>query len=202
MNGWLQNLLYTAQRSDFSSPGEVNALLVQWGAVLGASLAAAVWDLRCRRIPNLITLPVLFLGVAFNAWAGGFSGAVLSLGGAAVATLPFVVLYLYAGGGAGDAKLMAAVGAWLCLAQSVIVLMAVVLMGAILGLAQAAWQRQFVAVTARITDIVRTWFGMLSIGHRPVMAPVGGAQSLQMPYGVSIFTGVALAAIGALLWNV
>lgn len=202
MNGWLNDLLNTAQRSDLSSPGEFNALLVQWGAVLGASLAAAVWDLRCRRIPNLLTLPVFVLGLAFNTWVNGFSGAALSLGGAAVATLPFVVLYLYAGGGAGDAKLMAAVGAWLCLAQSVVVLIAVVVMGAILGLAQAAWQRQFTTVTARVADLARTGLGMLSAGHRPMMSPVGGAQSLQMPYGVSIFTGVALAAIGALLWNV
>jgi len=202
MNGWLHQILDTAQRSDLSSPGEVNTLLVQWGAVLGASLAAAVWDLRCRRIPNLLTLPLLVGGLVFNCWTGGFSGAALSLGGAAIATLPFVLLYLYAGGGAGDAKLMAAVGAWLCLAQSLFVLLAVVAMGAILGLAQAAWQRQFGAVTARLIDIARTCFGMLSIGHRPRLAPVGDAQSLQMPYGVSIFTGVALAAIGSLLWNV
>lgn len=202
MNGWLQNLIDTAQRSELSSPGEFNALLVQWGAVLGASLAAAVWDLRCRRIPNWLTLPLLVGGIAFNTWAQGFSGAALSLGGAAVATLPFVLLYLYAGGGAGDAKLMAAVGAWLCLAQSLVVLLAVVIMGAILGLAQAAWQRQFAAVTARVMDLGQTWFGMLSVGRRPTLSPIGDAQSLQMPYGVSIFTGVALAAIGSLLWNV
>lgn len=199
MNGWLQNLIDTAE---LSSPGEFNTLLVQWGAVLGASLAAAVWDLRCRRIPNLLTLPFLVGGLAFNIWAQGFSGAALSLGGAAVATLPFVLLYLYAGGGAGDAKLMAAVGAWLCLAQSVVVLLAVVVMGAILGLAQAAWQRQFATVTARVGNIARSSFGMLSMGQRPMLSPIGDAQSLQMPYGVSIFTGVALAAIGSLLWNV
>jgi Flp pilus assembly protein protease CpaA len=202
MNGWLHNLIDAAQRTDLSSPGELNTLLVQWGAVLGASLAAAVWDLRCRRIPNALTLPLFVAGIAFNTWAQGFSGAALSLGGAAIATLPFVLLYLYAGGGAGDAKLMAAVGAWLCLAQSVVVLLAVVAMGAVLGLAQAAWQRQFAAVTARVGNLVRSAFGMWSVGQRPMWSPVGDTQGLQMPYGVSIFTGVALAAIGSLLWNV
>ncbi len=202
MYGWLQNIIDTAQASDLSSPGEANALLVQWGAVLGASLTAAVWDLRCRRIPNWLTLPLFALGLGFNAWADGFSGAALSLGGAAIATLPFVMLYLYAGGGAGDAKLMAAVGAWLCLAQSLVVLLAVVVMGAILGLAQAAWQKQFAKVTARVMDVTRASLGMLQLGQRPMFAPAGDVQSLQMPYGVSIFTGVALAALGALFWNV
>ena len=78
MSGWLPNLLQAAQPGEFSL-GEGSSLYVQWGAVLGASLAAAVWDLRQRRIPNALTLPMLGAGLVYSAWVGGLSGAAGSL---------------------------------------------------------------------------------------------------------------------------
>jgi prepilin peptidase CpaA len=176
-------------------------LLIQWGAVLGASLVAAAWDLRSRRIPNLLTLPLFVAGLAWNISVGGLGGAASSLSGAVVAALPFVLLYFYAGGGAGDAKLMGAVGAWLGLAQGVAALLMVVLAGAAFGLAQAAWQKKFKYTTGRMSQLAQVWFASIAMGQRPVLAPLGDVAPLQMPYGVSIFSGVALAALGVMLWN-
>ena len=200
MFGWLPNLLDAAQRGGHS-PVESNALLIQWGAVLGASLVAAGWDLRSRRIPNLLTLPLFFTGVAWNVAFAGLGGAASSLGGALIAALPFVLLYVYVGGGAGDAKLMGAVGAWLGLAQGVAVLLLVVIAGAVLGLAQAAWQKKFRYTTGRMGQLAQVWLGSIAVGQRPVVAPLDNTAPLQMPYGVSIFSGVALAALGVMLWN-
>jgi prepilin peptidase CpaA len=199
VHGSLPNLLHFLPRSEFPL-GESSTLLVQWGAVLGASLTAAVWDLRSRRIPNALTLPLFIAGVAFNAWVGGITAASLSMGGAAVAALPFVILFLYAGGGAGDAKLMGAIGAWLGLAQGVAVLLAVVIAGAVLGLAQAAFHKKFKHVTERMRGLTHLWFASITSGQRPVIAPLENTQALQMPYGVSIFTGVIVAA-GVVLCN-
>lgn len=201
MLGWLPNLLQAAQRVA-PSLGEGNTLLVQWGVVLGASLAAAVWDLRVRRIPNGLTLPLLVSGLAWNTWVGGLAGLASGVGGCVIAALPFVVLYLYAGGGAGDAKLMMGVGAWLGALQGVGVLLAVVTAGAVLGLTQAALAKRFREVTGRVAQVARVWFGWISFGHvPPVTGPINETHSLQMPYGVSIFGGVLIAAIGTLLWN-
>src|SRR6056297_2650346 len=96
--------------------------LIQWATVLGASLAAAGWDIRCRRIPNFLTGPVLLAGLIWAAASAGWAGLGDSLAAAALLGLPYVVLFLQCGGGAGDAKLMMALGAWLGLVNGVVVL--------------------------------------------------------------------------------
>jgi len=201
MFGWFPNLLQAVQRD--ASQADAYALLVQWGAVLGASLAAAAWDLRVRRIPNALTVPLFFTGLVWCVWTAGLAGLGSSLMGCIVAGLPFVILYAYAGGGAGDAKLMGAVGAWLGVTQAVAALLAVVLVGAALGLAQAACRGRLRDVSRRMGFVWRTWMAHFSIGKLPprLEEPASTRSALQMPYGVSIFCGLFVAAMGALLWQ-
>src|SRR5438094_3710309 len=86
-------------------------------AVLGLAVLLAVWagwlDWRSRRIPNWLTVPALLLGVALNTIVWRLPGTRAGLQGAGLALallLPFVVLR---GLGAGDWKLMGALGAFL-----------------------------------------------------------------------------------------
>ena len=75
-------------------------------------LAAAVFDVRYRRIPNWLTVSGLVLGLAMNSLIGApEAGFVFSLIGFLVAFGIYVVLYAVRAMGAGDVKLMAAVGA-------------------------------------------------------------------------------------------
>src|SRR5450759_1730371 len=75
-------------------------------------LAAAVFDVLYRRIPNWLTVSGVLLGIAMNTVIGPpDAGLVFSLLGLAVAFGIFVALYALHAMGAGDVKLMAAVGA-------------------------------------------------------------------------------------------
>ena len=84
-------------------------------AALAAIAVASVacWtDLRTRRIPNVLTFGAAGAGLAFHAFFSG-SGPLTALAGWLTGVLIFSPLFLLRGMGAGDLKLLGALGAWL-----------------------------------------------------------------------------------------
>ena len=86
--------------------------------LLAVLLVAAVYDVRYRRIPNWVTVTGVALGVALNAFLRApadawfsLAGVWFSLRGLGLAFGVYLVLYVIRAMGAGDVKLMAAVGA-------------------------------------------------------------------------------------------
>jgi prepilin peptidase CpaA len=116
-------------------------LAVSTGAV---SLACwAGWlDWRSRRIPNWLTIPGLVLGLAANALGLGWPGAKAALEGAGIAfgvLLPFVMAR---GLGAGDWKLMGALGAFLGPPRTVVVLLGTVFIAGIMAVVELVRKRR------------------------------------------------------------
>jgi prepilin peptidase CpaA len=178
--------------------------LLQWGAVIGASLAGAAFDVRSQRIPNKLTFPVLVAGLLWALLAGSWLGLVDALAGCVVLGAPFVLLWLFAGGGAGDAKLMGALGAWLGMGNGVVTLVAVVLAGALWGIAFAVRSGTFRDVLARMQAVVTGLLLPLPVRDRfrMAVAPVPNHDEMVfMPYGIAIFSGVCVAALGVHLWS-
>lgn len=87
-------------------------------AVLAAAvsvyvLAAAITDARLHRIPNYLTVPAALLGLVYHIAAPEGMGVLASLAGFGVGFLLLLLPALLGGGGMGDVKLLAALGAWL-----------------------------------------------------------------------------------------
>lgn len=78
-----------------------------------ACLAAAVVDVRSRRIPNLITFPAMAALLAVHGIFSGASGLGDAALGLAGGFIIFLIPHLFKVLGAGDVKLMAMVGAGL-----------------------------------------------------------------------------------------
>jgi len=79
---------------------------------LAAVLVTAVWsDLRSSRIPNWLTFTAMGIALLGHVWLGGLQGALFSLAGLGAGLGLFVIPYVSKGIGAGDVKLMAAIGA-------------------------------------------------------------------------------------------
>jgi len=80
---------------------------------LGLAAAACVCDLRTRRIPQVLTLGGAAAGLVFHLLNGGWSAGAASIAGWAVGIAIFFVPFALGGLGAGDVKLLGALGAWL-----------------------------------------------------------------------------------------
>jgi prepilin peptidase CpaA len=79
--------------------------------LLSVVLAAAVYDVRYRRIPNWISVGGIAVGVLANSLTHGIPGLLFALAGFAMGFGLYLVLYLLHAMGAGDVKLMGAIGA-------------------------------------------------------------------------------------------
>jgi prepilin peptidase CpaA len=82
--------------------------------LLGILVAiAAVFDIRYRRIPNWLVLAGIIVGLAWNVYSSDhwLSGLLRALGGLGLGFILYFPLYLIRARGAGDVKLLAAVGA-------------------------------------------------------------------------------------------
>lgn len=82
-------------------------------AALLLVLLASGFDLRTRRIPNALTFGAALLAMCVHTAFNGVGGFFMALGGWAAGLAIFFPLYLLRGLGAGDVKLLGAVGAWL-----------------------------------------------------------------------------------------
>src|SRR5579864_2426128 len=74
---------------------------------------SAVTDFWKFKVYNLLTIPLLFSGLIYHGVVGGSDEFTRSLAGALFGLGIMIVPYVMGGMGAGDVKLMTAVGAWL-----------------------------------------------------------------------------------------
>ena len=81
--------------------------------VLVVSLAGCITDLRSRRIPNVLTFGSALAALLFHTMTGGLTGAGTAAAGWLLGGAVFFLPFYLGGMGAGDVKLMAALGAWL-----------------------------------------------------------------------------------------
>ncbi len=94
---------------------------------------ACLSDLRTRRIPNVLTITAAAAAIVFHLAIGGWSAAGWSVAGLFLGALLFFPMFALRGMGAGDVKLLAAIGAWLGPGQVAIVALAASIAGGVIA---------------------------------------------------------------------
>jgi prepilin peptidase CpaA len=155
--------------------------------VTGAAVAAAI-DLRTGRIPNPLTAIVAAAGLGLA--AAGLTGQ--SMGGALIgAAVGFALMlpgHLLGGTGAGDVKLLAALGTWLGPGGVLMAFLYSAIAGGVLAIAHAARRRRLGTTLSRTA--------------RLVAAPASTKQDIDATAAASRFAygpAIAVGAIAALL---
>jgi prepilin peptidase CpaA len=187
------------------APGEsgTSALTLAWCVVLVVATIAAISDVRTGRIPNVLTMPVFLAGLMWSAYAGGVPGLFTALASALLLALPCFFLFLFAGGGAGDVKLLGALGAWLSFHDAVLVLVCVAAAGVICGVIGTLIHRRSGILAANIYRMIGSFaFALTSRRFRDAADMMPTEKQMQpMPYGIAIALGIWVAAGGRWLWN-
>ena len=98
---------------------------------------AYVIDARGLRVPNWITFPLAFTGIAFHCSMSGWDGLAYAMLGLAAGLGTLLPLYMIGGMGAGDVKLMAGAGAWVGMSLIISSFIAIAIVGGIMGVVMA-----------------------------------------------------------------
>jgi prepilin peptidase CpaA len=152
--------------------------------------AAAGWlDWRSRRIPNWLTVPGLVVGIAANSWATGWSGVKTSLLGALLGLgllLPFVLLRSL---GAGDWKLVGALGAFLGPGPLTTVLLGAVFVAGAMAIGLIVYKGRSHQALRNMGAMIGALF---SFKLPPHQVSLDNPDALKVPFGVAVALTVIL----------
>jgi len=160
------------------------------------ALAAAAWDLLRGRIPNQLTYGAIILGLAVRAYVGGWRGTLDGFLGGLLGGGIFLIFFLVRGMGAGDVKLMTAVGCLAGVQQLLVIMLVSALAGGVLALGYMFFHRRGARTVRNLGALLRYH---LAFGLRPhPEISLQNPEVIRIPYAVAIAAGT-LYAFGAML---
>jgi prepilin peptidase CpaA len=154
-------------------------------------VTASGTDLRSSRIPNWLTFTAMGVALLVHAWLGGLPGALFSLAGLGTGLGLFVLIYMSGSIGAGDVKLMAAVGAFVGPYGALLSGLLAILVGGLYALGAMCYQWGFAATGRKLTSAA---YEALVTGGKV------WAHELRLPfrlrYGLAVAGGTLLFQLG------
>jgi prepilin peptidase CpaA len=162
-------------------------------------LIAATTDLRSRRIPNWLTLSGAGAGLLLNWKLSGLSGLANSSGGLLLGFAAYFVLYWLHAMGAGDVKLMAAVGAIVGPRNWIAVFIATAVAGGVLALALMIWKGRVRETLWNTFFIAQELASFRPPHERRQNLDVNDPRALNMPHGVAIAAGTVACLLLAVI---
>jgi prepilin peptidase CpaA len=169
---------------------EVN--FVRFAAILIA-VVACVWDLRSRRIPNVLTLGAAAAGLVYHVATGGFDALGQSALGWLVGVLMFIVPFALRGLGGGDVKLVAALGAWIGPSNAIWLGLYTAIAGGLMGVAVSISYGYFGTAFRNIRLLLCHW-RVAGLKAVPDIS-LDGSSAPKLAYAVPILVGMV-----ATLW--
>jgi prepilin peptidase CpaA len=170
-----------------------------WIFAVVVTILAGWVDFRTHKIPNWLTVPALFLGLTLRTVVSGWPGAKASLQGAGLALVLLLPLVLMRGLGAGDWKLMGAIGAFVGPVMFLFVLLGSVLVSGLMAMVEMMRTRRLKETFHNLYVLVH---GFLSFGLRPnPEISLDNPALLKLPFGVAVAIAT-LACFLAARWGV
>jgi len=155
-----------------------------WILTLALTILAALLDWRSRRIPNWLTVPGLLSGVVVHALIAGWPGALFALKGAGLALILLLPLVALRALGAGDWKLMGAVGAFVGWQMFLFVLLGSIFASGIMAIVQVYRTGRVMETLKNMVTLVRGFF-TFGLKKNPQIS-LDNPRLLKLPFGVAV----------------
>jgi prepilin peptidase CpaA len=169
---------------------------VALGMAVVLALLAGWTDWRSRRIPNWLTVPGFFVGLAVNTAVGGWLGLKIALLGAGLGLLVLLPFVLVRSLGAGDWKLAGALGAFVGPGALLDLLMVSIFIAGVMALGLVIYKRR---LRQTFRNIGRLLASMATFRMPSAEVSLDNPQSLKVPYGVAL--AVATVLYGIVNWK-
>jgi prepilin peptidase CpaA len=173
----------------------MKAQVTIWLFTIGVTLLAGWVDFRTRKIPNWLTVPAFFAGLALRTTLGGWPGLKASLEGTGLALILLLPLVLMRALGAGDWKLMGAVGAFLGPVLFLFVLLGSIFVSGLMAIVEMMRTRRVKETFHNLFVLVQ---GFFSFGLRanPEIS-LDNPKLLKLPFGVAVAISTLLCFLAA-----
>lgn len=157
---------------------------------LAVAIVAAAWDLRTRRIPNVLTFGAALVAIVLHGYMTGWREAGLSIAGFAVGIALFFPFFAIGGLGAGDVKLLGAVGACVGPLAAVWVALYASISGGVMAVIVASYAGYLRKAFVNLWCAVMFW---RIEGPRPVPdLTLATHKGPRLAYAVPVLAGVML----------
>jgi prepilin peptidase CpaA len=158
--------------------------------VLALAAAACVTDVTSRRIPNVLTFGAALGALLVRGWLFGATGVIDAAGGWITGFVILFPLFFVRGLGAGDVKLVAALGAWLGPGDALWLALYTAVAGGVIGIVYAMYRGYLRTAFSNLAVIGNHW---MYSGFRPVPGlTLDNAERPKLPYALPIFIGAVL----------
>jgi prepilin peptidase CpaA len=155
-----------------------------WAVTILLTALAAFVDFRSRKIPNWLTVPAFVAGLTLRTVLFGWPGAKSALEGTGLALLVLLPLVLMRALGAGDWKLMGAVGAFLGPLLFLFVLLGSILVSGIMAIVEMARTRRMRETFHNLYVLVQGFF-TFGLRANPKIS-LDNPELLKLPFGVAV----------------
>ena len=152
-------------------------------------LIAAAYDLRFRRIPNWLNVAGVLTGIVLNALPFTHSGVRTALIGVLVALLVYGPLYLLRAMGAGDVKLMGAVGAIVGPQQWLLIFLCSAIAGGLFAVFVSLRRGRLRQTLSNVAILGSELMQFRSPAQHHESLDVRSHRSLRLPHGLAIAAG-------------
>ncbi|MBS8266578.1 prepilin peptidase [Mesobacillus boroniphilus] len=150
-------------------------------------LISLITDIKKRKILNIVTLPAILYGFAYYLTENGINGFLFSGKGFLVGLGLLVIPYLLGGMGAGDVKLMAAIGALMGASFVFYSFIYTAIIGGIIALVLIAKKRGIINPIKSL--LFNLTFFRSNLGSMIIADKEQKHSSISFPYGVAIVLG-------------